>query len=69
MNIISNKDKTEIFKSSEHINEKGNVSYRGFGFLSLFSDPIDLPKRITVILQLSAATSKQRRIIQMEPHI
>ena len=29
-------------KSSEHINEKGNGPYRGFGFLSIFSDPIDL---------------------------
>ena len=30
------------FKSSEHINEKGNGPYHGFGFLSLFSDPTDL---------------------------
>ena len=27
------------FKSSEHINEKGDGPYRGFGYLSLFSDP------------------------------
>ena len=33
------------FKSSEHINEKGNGPYRGFGFLSIFSDPIDLVHR------------------------
>ena len=25
-----------------HISEKGDGSYRGFGYLSLFSDPIDL---------------------------
>ena len=25
--------------SSEHINEKGDGPYRGFGYLSLFSDP------------------------------
>ena len=29
-------------KSSEHINEKGDEQYRGFGYLSLFSDPIVL---------------------------
>ena len=28
--------------SSEHINEKGDVPYRGFGYLGLFSDPKDL---------------------------
>ena len=26
-------------KSSEHINEKKDGSYHGFGYLSLFSDP------------------------------
>ena len=30
------------FKSSDYINEKGDGLYRGFGYLSLFSDPIDL---------------------------
>ena len=34
--------RTSGFKRSEHINEKGDGSYRGFGYLSLFSDPIDL---------------------------
>ena len=29
------------FKSSECINEKRDGPYRGFGYLSLFSDPID----------------------------
>ena len=28
--------KLRSFESSEHINEKGNVPYRGFGYLSLF---------------------------------
>ena len=28
--------------SSNHISEKGDGSYRGFGYLSLFSDRIDL---------------------------
>ena len=36
------KIKLRSFKSSEHINEKGDGPYRGFGYLSLFSDPIDL---------------------------
>ena len=36
------KIKLRSFKSSEHINEKGDGPYHGFGYLSLFSDPIDL---------------------------
>ena len=39
--VIENKNTTE-FKSSEHINEKGDGPYHGFGYLSPFSDPIDL---------------------------
>ena len=35
------KIKLRSFKSSEHFNEKGDGPYRGFGYLSLFSDPID----------------------------
>ena len=38
-------NKTEILKSSEHIDEKRDGSYRGFGYLGLFSDPLDLAKR------------------------
>ena len=34
------KIKVRSFKSSEHINEKGGGPYRGFGYLSVFSDPI-----------------------------
>ena len=34
--------KIKSFKSRGHINEKGDGSYRGFGYLSLFTDPIDL---------------------------
>ena len=29
------------FKSNEHINEKEDRPYRGFGYSILFSDPID----------------------------
>ena len=51
------KIKLRSSKSSEHINEKGDWPYRGFGYLSLFSDPIIFgnmePKRTTVILYLS----------------
>ena len=51
--------KTQLrsFKSIGHINEKREGSYRGFGYLSLFSDPLDLekiePKKNTVILQVA----------------
>ena len=38
--VIRNKIKLRSFKSSEHI-EKGDGPYHGFGYLSLFSDPID----------------------------
>ena len=38
--VIANKIKLRSFKSSEHINEKGDGKYHGFGYLSLFSDPI-----------------------------
>ena len=40
--VIANKIKLRSFKSSEHINEKGDGPYHGFGYLSLFSDPLDL---------------------------
>ena len=46
------KIKLTSFKSGEHINEKGDGPYRGFDYLSLFSDPIDLATW-TVILHLS----------------
>ena len=36
------KIKLRSFKSSERINEKGDGPYHGFGYLSFFSDPIDL---------------------------
>ena len=39
--VIESENKTE----SLHINEKGDGPYRGFGYLSLFSDPIDLATR------------------------
>ena len=42
MKIKLIKIKLRSFKSSKHINEKGNESYHGFGYLSLFSDPVDL---------------------------
>ena len=39
--VIANKMILRSIKSSEHVNEKGDGPYRGFGYLSLFSDPID----------------------------
>ena len=40
--VLLNKNKLRSFKSSEHNNEKGDGPYRGFGYLNLFSDPIEL---------------------------
>ena len=34
--------KMRSFKSSEHINEKGDVLYRGFDYVSLVSGPLDM---------------------------
>ena len=42
LNISLIKIKLRFFKSSEHINKKGDEPYRGFGYLSLFSIPKDL---------------------------
>ena len=39
--VIANKIRLRSFKSSEHINEKGDGPYRGSGYISLFSDPVD----------------------------
>ena len=36
------KIKPRSFNSSEHTNEKTDGPYRGFGYLSLFRDPLDL---------------------------
>ena len=38
------KIKLKSFKRSEHINEKRDGPYRGFGYLSLFNDPLNLAK-------------------------
>ena len=74
--VKANKNKTETFKSSEHINEKRDGSYRGFGYLnvhvSLFKNPTDLTtwsqRELLYFLQLSTGYSIQRlNIIQMGP--
>ena len=38
------KIKLRSVKSSDHINEKKDGPYRGFDYLKLFSDPLDLAK-------------------------
>ena len=40
--LLNIKKQNGSFKSIEHIDEKGNGQNCGFGYLSLFSDPIDL---------------------------
>ena len=42
--LIENKNKTEILKSSEHINEKRDRPFCGVCYLSIFSDPLDFAK-------------------------
>ena len=41
-NYLRIKIKLRSFKSSEPINEEKDEQYRGFGYLSLNSDPLDL---------------------------
>ena len=38
------KIKLRSVNSNEHIDEKRNRPFRGFGYLSLFGDPLDLAK-------------------------
>ena len=40
----NNNEKFRSFKSKENNHKKEVGSYRGFGYLSLISDPIDLAK-------------------------
>ena len=40
----NNNEKFRSFKSKENIHKKEAGSYRGFGYLSLISDPINLAK-------------------------
>ena len=42
--VIATKIKLRSFHSSDHINEKKDGPYRGFGYLSLFKDPLNLVK-------------------------
>ena len=42
LRVIINEIKLRSFESSERINEKGNGPYLGFGYISLFGDPVDL---------------------------
>ena len=39
---MDNNEKFRSFKSQENIHKKEVGPYRGFGYLSLISDPIDL---------------------------
>ena len=53
MNFYRIKLKVSSFKSSDDINENGNVPYSGFGYLILVSDPLNAEKiarKNTVIL-------------------
>ena len=60
--------------SSEHINEKGDGPYRGFGYLSFFSDPKDLAtwsKRASLYCNFAIfnkVVDTMSSIIQMGPY-
>ena len=51
------KIKLRSFKSSEHINEKRDGPYHGFGYSSLMSDPIN-PNRITNFVPFNRVVDK-----------
>ena len=67
------KVKLRSFKSSEHINEKRNGPYRGFGYLSLFSDPLDLAKwsqrEYCTFATFNRIVDANTSFIQTEPNI
>ena len=63
------KIKLRSYKSSEHINEKRNGPYRGFGYLSLGFGKME-PKRNTVFFATSnRIVDTKASIIQKEPNI
>ena len=43
---IANKIKLRSLRAFNNINEKGGMPYCGFGYLGLFSDPIELTRQI-----------------------
>ena len=61
------------FNSSEHINEKRDGSYRGFGYFIIFSDPLELAKlsqrKILYFSTFNRIVNAKTSIIQTEPII
>ena len=62
-----NKIKLRSFKSSEHINEKSDRPYGGFGYSSLFSDPLGLATWSQIELRYMIVVNTKTRIVQMGP--
>ena len=67
--------KLRSFKSSEHINEKRDGPYRFFGYLRIWSDPLDLAKwsqrvncKFATFNRIHVVDTKTS-IIQIEPNI
>ena len=64
---ILNDITTEIL----HINEKGDGPYRGFGYLSLVSDPLYLARnsQSELLLVFNKIVDRKTDIIQKKPNI
>ena len=67
--MIVNKIKLRSFKSSEHLNEKKDGPYRAFGYLSLFSDPLDAKVKYCNFAIFNRIVNQKTSIIQTEPNI
>ena len=68
--VIANTIKLKSFKSSEQINEKMDGPYHDFGYLSFFSDPLDLARINTVhnFTTFNRVGDRKTSIIQTEPN-
>ena len=61
--------KIKLTSGSEHINEKGDGPYRGFGYLSLFGDPINFKQYGVNFPSFDMVVDTETSIIQMGPNI
>ena len=69
LEIYEIKIKLRFLKSSEHVNEKGDGSCRGFGDLSLFSDSKDMATWSQRELSFNRVVDTKTNKIQMGPTI
>ena len=68
-----NKLRLTSFKSSERINEKGDGPYRDFGYISLFSHPVDwqheAKRNYCKFATFNMIVDTKTIIIQMGPNV